>query len=525
MSVRGKASAEPPETPWRLRVTDCTGWPHPWSATVESLANGGRLPYHQVPSAGQLASWQERGWATRQGRLGPEIRSWNAAAPLLEDALNALAASGGGGPEILAHTAPAMERRMASSGPALARCLDPRAPHASAPPAMLRALAESAVAAGVRSFDQGLRAAASHLDRERLPGYATAVAGVDVSPEEIGHVELRHVREGHVSSVVRVGITVSGRPGPLWLGLNVARDTTVAAAELRQNTADLRRFDRAEAGSAPRVLGTGTGETRWLREGYRVPIAAVEWLGGHRELHVVPDPGDAMAARLVAVSHFVDDGPRLPGIRGRLLDDAECERVVAGIARLRTRGAEFDWEGGRVRAARIEPNDGDVVCDDACRVAVVGSSLERWSGPCSVWPYLVTMLSARDERSPGPARIHLGRPQAALRGLFEGILALHPGAPERGSARAAEMFAAARGLSDAAIRRALDRSSGDPSPGTLIAATRRALMALGSGAPATTRDAPAPRRIGRTPRERSARPGLRGPRSSPRAEDPAPAGR
>ncbi len=368
-----------PFTPFDVELRDSAG-PVIAGATFDVLRRGDRLPYHPILPEALIRAFQDVGWVNERRELGPEAAHWPRLAPLVEDVWNRHA--GGERPRI--------ERDFAH-----------------VPAALVETTLDLAEQAGVRSFAQGLEAASEFLlsdDATRLCVIAARVAGERVDVANVQHLTLEAIKEGHTASIIRARVLLENRP-PVAFVLNVARDATAAAKRLAALAADLRAWHSIDSHAAAEVLDEETGQIRFFGGERQIPIVVTSWIEAD-ELHVTRDA-------LHRVLEFVPgSASAVPGIRGEVLDEDACTRVIAATASLRTRLVTFG--NSEVCEREHELNNGDVVIDRTFAPILVGSAARTWRGPIGAWPYRLAGLSARDEHAAVARRIWLGRSAAAL---------------------------------------------------------------------------------------------------------------
>ena len=112
---------------------------------------------------------------------------------------------------------------------------------------------------------------------------ASAIAGVgDIAAEGI---HLWWVKEGSATIVFQVRVPLAG-PGPaVSFVINVAKDLTGAADELRRNHANFVEFHRIDPLSVMEPFGFGHAPVNTWRGPVEAAVLAGEWFDGH-ELHV-----------------------------------------------------------------------------------------------------------------------------------------------------------------------------------------------------------------------------------------------
>jgi hypothetical protein len=352
---------------------------------------------------------------------GASPAAWDRIAPLLDRVWDE--ATAGGLPAVAPHVAAAVA-----------------GPDRFVPLAVLERCVDVALRAETLSLRQALSAAGASAETRECLGTA---------PQP----ELTYLREGHASTIVRLGSA--------W-ALNVARDTDGAASELAAAERALRSWRGARDVRIPAVGGAFTACIPWFDRVVEVPVLAVEWLEGFEELHVV---GTADGPRFVRVAAFQHAPGRGPGMRGTLLDSAASGRIWRAVATARTATALIHWRRGTLRAPELEPNDGDVVADGDGTPGLVGASQEVWEGPVAAWPYVLALSSARDDGGRAGDRLRWADPAAAVGAVLDGLAARgDPGAASAVLTGAADMAPA-----EAA---ALAGAAGDPKAVAIAEATR-----------------------------------------------------
>jgi hypothetical protein len=109
------------------------------------------------------------------------------------------------------------------------------------------------------------------------------IAGVqDIAPEGM---QLWWVKEGSATIVFQVRVALAGGRPPVRFVVNVAKDQTSAAAQLRQTYADFVEFYRMEPASIMEPLGSADVLISTWRGVAPAAVLAAEWFDGH-ELHV-----------------------------------------------------------------------------------------------------------------------------------------------------------------------------------------------------------------------------------------------
>ncbi len=451
----------------------------------------GPVLYHPIFSRGMMQRWIQHGWATPQEELTPEATWWNSCAPLLEDAWNFWASRH----EIRDSNCDIYQSKIAdhvystlsqlrdpsTSPPALTQIAKPSI---LAPSHVLEAMIRFALDAGLRSFDQGLAAALDYLCRDggfMLLRHCAGVTGVCRSTSEIQRVELRAIAEGHISSIVRATAWCKGEQEPVVFGLNIARDMTDAADELRINTRDLRQWTELDPDSAATVYDSGLGEFLWFGQMSSLPVVAVRWLDAARELHVIRDENVPGRGSFFLINAFHESGGPLPKLLGIRLDEAVSDMVWAAIVRKRTTLASFDWQAEWVEAPNLELNHGDVVAEiDGAdiRVAFVASSAQRWRGPIGAWLYEMSVSSARDERSSVSKRIYWGKPAQALRATYQGLLRKDSNGIASKHKLVRRMVESAQAMTPEQVMSFLSHPCDDDERLSIVRQTRTEIMAL-----------------------------------------------
>jgi hypothetical protein len=125
------------------------------------------------------------------------------------------------------------------------------------------------------------------IRRDRGTSEAPVVPVRSIEEISAAGMELWWVKEGSATIVFQVLVRLTGDRAPVRFALNVAKDLTAAAAELRRTFVDLTEIHRLDAGHVVQPLGHGTTSVRDWRGDVSVPLLAAEWFDGH-ELHVYP---------------------------------------------------------------------------------------------------------------------------------------------------------------------------------------------------------------------------------------------
>lgn len=119
------------------------------------------------------------------------------------------------------------------------------------------------------------------------PRRARAVASV-ASVTEISRLELWWIKEGSATIVFKVGVGLAGGRPDVSFILNVAKDATGAAAEVREVHADFAAFFAMDPALVMEPLGQADVTVASWRGPTVLPVLAAEWFEGH-ELHVYED--------------------------------------------------------------------------------------------------------------------------------------------------------------------------------------------------------------------------------------------
>lgn len=104
----------------------------------------------------------------------------------------------------------------------------------------------------------------------------------DIAPEG---VQLWWVKEGSATIVFQVRVALTGGRPAMRFVVNVAKDLTLAAEELRQTWSDFRELYRMEPRLVMEPLGSGDVPVETPRGPGSAAVMAAEWFDGH-ELHV-----------------------------------------------------------------------------------------------------------------------------------------------------------------------------------------------------------------------------------------------
>jgi hypothetical protein len=395
-------------------------------ATIDTIAEGGRLSFASIFPAGLMARWIDRGWATASWELGPDAAYWHGTSALIEDAWNHLADRpiGNGASRGAADLVAVVDRFQQT----VAYVQDQYARADRSPPApplhVLRAFGVDAIAAGVLSVSQQFEAASSYL-RRTAGSIAAAISGDPSASETVRLIELDRVKEGHTSAVFRVRVYGAGPERPVVFGLNVARDTSVAADNLLANAAALSRWSIEQPPQIAAILDVGAGRCRWFGRDVEVPITAVSWLADMHELHAIRS-SEPPAAALVLVAQFVQrDGP-LPAIRSIRLTARQRSACWARVVALRTALLEVDRGADALTPANVDINHGDVVArlrGDEIDVALIAAAPTPWRGPAAVWPFEVALSRARDQAAARHRYLFWSEPQIAVRAMTDALMA------------------------------------------------------------------------------------------------------
>ena len=283
------------------------------------------------------------------------------------------------------------------------------------PVAVTRQFAADVLSGGIRGYDQGIDAALSWLTLVRLNAIASAVRDRPFTARPGDRVVVEVVKEGHMSSVVAVGLM---RPGgrDVRFVVNVARDATTASAEQSKLA---RRLADIAGNGAVRMLESGSSTIQWFGRRLELDLLAVSFAAG-QEVHPLPAAYGGGPARLLLVDRFHDDpGSYVPGIRGRLLTTDEADAIWSFVISTTTQHARFSQ--GRVVAMEVELADGDVVADVSGRhpaTTLVAANPDEWHSPAAWWPYHVALASARDDHG-GESRVRWGQPERAFAAMIE----------------------------------------------------------------------------------------------------------
>lgn len=129
------------------------------------------------------------------------------------------------------------------------------------------------------------RALANTAGNPRRAAAGAPAAGIsDIGAEG---VELWWVKEGSATIVFQVRVHLTGGRPPARFALNVPKDITAAAAELRQTHAEFTELYAMDPRHVMEPFGLGEVAVRTWRGTATVPLLAAEWFDGH-ELHVYP---------------------------------------------------------------------------------------------------------------------------------------------------------------------------------------------------------------------------------------------
>ncbi|MEO8224076.1 MAG: hypothetical protein ABI661_04670 [Gammaproteobacteria bacterium] len=105
---------------------------------------------------------------------------------------------------------------------------------------------------------------------------------------EAAGIELWWVKEGSATIVFQVLVPLAEGQPPVRFALNVAKDLSLAADELRQIWAEFVELYRIDPAFVMQPLRSGEATISTWRGALAVPLLAAEWFDGH-ELHVYED--------------------------------------------------------------------------------------------------------------------------------------------------------------------------------------------------------------------------------------------
>ncbi len=391
-----------------LTVTDAWNRPHPRPAIIEVVTRGEALPYHGLPSRGLLDRWRSPTSAPAQ--------AWPRIAPLIEDAWNYWAerAEVRGPDRSIDHNR--LEARVSHARLVLREAVGDDLEWAE--PQLLRSMLDDALTVKLRSYDQGVRAAIAFLTSE-----AGNAAG-HVGGEDSLRVGMQVLREGHTTTVMRLDMRSPADNQLTHACLNVARDLTAAATELETVHRHLEAAHAIDPDGVPAVVAHGPGAAPYFGELIEVPIVAVTWLEGMREVHVVPEARDGLRCRVVLVDEFRPHAAGSIAILGRSLDAAGGSGIWADVVTRLTHLAHIDWAQQSVCAFDVELNDGDVVAANvgaAWKTAFVAMSQEQPQLPLGVWPFAMALISTRNDTGGAPPRLYWSDPDRALAAVAAGL--------------------------------------------------------------------------------------------------------
>lgn len=462
--------------PWPIAVSG--GWdPDPSTATIATLERGGSFKFHGIVSRGVLDAWKRMGWASERGQLDPRAAWWPECAPLLEHCWNASQrrASPAAAASEMAVAARLLDRTLRSHGVRLDRH------YSQVPDEVAVGMAAAALRARLLSRHQAIAAAAEHVARalDADVALASGSAETPIARDDGSLVWLEPLKEGHTSSVIRVGVVSAG--AALAYGLNVARDLTSAAVELKAVHRHLRAAAALDPDGVIRLGELAVGECRRFGRTVSVPVIPMAWVEEAREIHVVRDGSNPQRGRILIVDEFLPDPVARGSVRGERVGTVTSNAIWAAIAAARTRQARIDLQGGFVDSANVELNDGDFVLSSGVEhqvtVTLVATSLERTCVPLGAWPYDLALMSARDETDPAAGRLRWGDPALALVAMREALEGRSGGSGIEG-----RMLEAAAHINNADLAHALLIDADDSYAWHLVAAVRDL-----AGSPASAR--------------------------------------
>lgn len=367
---------------------------------IAEVAVHGPMPYHGIIPRGLVRAAP----AAARG-----ARTWDWAAPLLEEVLNRLTAARIAGAAADLATAVADARRdLCAAWPDRAGA----APSAD----LLRGWVVAALDAGVLSYAQSA-AVARRAARDAAPPGPRPDARPDARPEpgpasELRPIELWSAKEGHTSSVWRVEL--GGGPARRAIAINVARDAA-ASAELADTSGALAELHRRCPEVVHPIASIGAVRAWTARGVAAVSVTSSAWLDGARELHVVPD--GAGGGRFMVVEAFAAAGPSAGGVQephGRLLTASGSDAIWLEHVGHAAAFASADEAGG-ISSADVELNDGDYVWTPAGLRIVAISGVTRGLDR-GAWLLSRLVPSARNPYG-GAHRIYWNQPALALAGL------------------------------------------------------------------------------------------------------------
>jgi len=126
-----------------------------------------------------------------------------------------------------------------------------------------------------------------------------------------------------------------------------------------------------------RAEAMASGCTTVFGRSVSIPILPVAYVPDLQEVHAVARVGESPTPDLMLVSSFHSDDLATLHVKGKRLDERECDALWSDLVKQLTGIARFDWTRGTVEHCRIEINDGDVmarVSPDATELRIVATS-------------------------------------------------------------------------------------------------------------------------------------------------------
>ncbi|MBI3311999.1 MAG: metallophosphoesterase [Candidatus Omnitrophica bacterium] len=174
-----------------------------------------------------------------------------------------------------------------------------------------------------------------------------ALSGIQEIDDQKG-IEIWSVKEGSVSLVFRVKVHLKDRP-PIYLAVNVAKDTAESSRVMESAHAELQGYYQMDPRSVMEPLGQGFGVVRNSRgQEMKVGVLVGEWLEGFDELHVYS------GSPLVHV--WREQGGAISPLAPN-----ESDQVWSEVARIQTRYSRLDLRARTLKMPNLRVNTGDFV--------------------------------------------------------------------------------------------------------------------------------------------------------------------